>query len=94
MRADASWDLEGLIAGIRKNIESGTAMTLDTFIRIPFSSIGAAAPRDGESWRGNFFRIDRHPAEGDEYSAWRPTMKQPADFHVTGAFGRLVFRDL
>src|SRR5436190_2234315 len=35
--------------------------------------------------------IDRHSRHGDEFSAWQPTMKTPADFHVTAAFGVLRF---
>ncbi|MBK5258210.1 MAG: carbohydrate-binding family 9-like protein [Thermoanaerobaculia bacterium] len=92
MRADVSWTPEGLLAGVRKIVEPGLRMTIDTTLRIPFRSLGRSEPCDGETWRANFFRIDRHPAEGDEYSAWRPTMCDPADFHVTSAFGSLKFR--
>jgi hypothetical protein len=73
-------------------IEPRNLMTIDTVMRIPFEPLGAKPPRDGDSWRGNFFRIDRHPGEGDEFSAWRPTMMAPADFHVVACFGRLLFR--
>jgi hypothetical protein len=66
-------------------------MSIDTIVRIPFSSVGRATPGDGETWRGNFFRIDRHPDHGDEFSAWQPTLKNPADFHVAAAFGALRF---
>ncbi|HSP17629.1 MAG TPA: carbohydrate-binding family 9-like protein [Thermoanaerobaculia bacterium] len=92
MRADVGWDCEGLVAGVRKTIENRNLMTVDTVLRIPFESLRSAFPRNGDVWRGNFFRIDRHPGEGDEYSAWRPTMQEPADFHVTAAFGRLLFQ--
>lgn len=91
MRADDGWDCAGLISAVRRNAERGALMTIDTLIRIPFAGVGCHTPREGESWRGNLFRVDRHPGEGDEYSAWRPTMKVPADFHVVEAFGRLVF---
>ena len=80
MRTDLAWTCEGLFTAIRRT--DGAA---DTVIRIPFASIG------GRPARGNFFRIDRSGAHGDEYSAWRPTMKDPADFHVVAAFGELVF---
>lgn len=93
MKADTSWDCEGLVAGVRKLTERGGHMTVDTLMRIPFRSLGRPTPQAQETWRGNFFRIDRHPAEGDEYSAWRPTMRDPADFHVTEAFGWLTFSD-
>ncbi len=93
MRADVEWDCAGLVAAVRKTPESRKLMTIDTVLRIPFESLKCSLPRNGESWRGNFFRIDRHPAEGDEYSAWRPTMKDPADFHVAASFGRFLFQD-
>ena len=38
-------------------------------------------------WRANFYRIDR--GERDEYSAWRPTLRSPPDFHVPARFGSL-----
>ena len=49
------------------------------------------APAEGEVWRANFFRIDRHPKLGDDFSAWQPTMRTPPDFHVVGAFGTIRF---
>ncbi len=59
---------------------------------MPFAALGRGEPREGETWRVNFFRIDRHPEKGDEYSAWQPTMKNPADFHVPAAFGTIRFQ--
>jgi hypothetical protein len=91
MHADKAWTCAGLVVAVRKVIESGGEMSFDTLIRVPFASIGRATPADGEVWRANFFRIDRHPDRGDEYSAWQPTLKEPADFHVAAAFGMLRF---
>jgi hypothetical protein len=91
MTVDVAWDCDGLIIAVRKNVEAGGAMTVDTAMRIPFRSLGRPMPATGESWWGNFFRIDRHPTEGDEYSSWRPTLLDPPDFHVPRAFGRLTF---
>jgi len=85
MKVDIGWDCPGLFAAVRKMDGA-----VDTVVRIPFDSIGAR-PASGTEWRGNFFRIDRSPAHGDEFSAWQPTMKNPADFHVAAAFGRIVF---
>lgn len=92
MHVDRDWTCEGLIAAVRKVIESDGASTIDTIVRIPFASLERSAPADGETWRANFFRIDRHPEAGDEYSAWQPTLKTPADFHVPAAFGALRFQ--
>ncbi|MFP5246332.1 MAG: carbohydrate-binding family 9-like protein [Thermoanaerobaculia bacterium] len=91
MRVNRAWTCEGLIAAVRKVTESDGSITLDTLLRIPFVSLDRAVPGDGETWRANFFRIDRHPKHGDEFSAWQPTMKIPADFHVPAAFGSLRF---
>ena len=60
----------------------------DTILRIPFACMDAAPKNE---WRANFFRIDRSRAHGDEFSAWQPTLANPADFHVAAAFGRLRF---
>lgn len=92
MLADLSWDSDGLVAAVRKIIAARNLMTIDTVVRIPFASMGTGAPEPGDEWSANFFRIDRHPSEGDEYSAWRPPLKSPADFHVAAAFGRLIFQ--
>ena len=91
MSSDLAWTCSGLVSAVRRTAEQGTLITLDTLIRVPFSALGCAVPGRDDFWRGNLFRVDRHPAEGDEYSAWRPTMRTPADFHVPAAFGRLVF---
>ena len=80
MRADPSWTCEGLFVAIRRQGE-----TAETVMRVPFAALG------GRPSRANFFRIDRSKTHGDEYSAWSPTMKEPADFHVVAAFGTLVF---
>lgn len=91
MHVERDWTCYGLIAPVRRVTESNGASTVDTLLRIPFASLDRATPRDGEIWRANFFRIDRHTAHGDEFSAWQPTLKTPADFHVPAAFGALRF---
>ncbi len=83
MRADLAWTCEDLFAAVRR-----VPGLTDTMLRIPFASIDAAPKNE---WRANFFRIDRSRAHGDEFSAWQPTQKNPADFHVAAAFGRLRF---
>jgi hypothetical protein len=91
MRVDRDWNCEGLVAAIRKTMESDGSATIDTVVRVPFAALGVSTPSAGELWQANFFRIDRHPVQGDEYSAWQPTFRTPADFHVTAAFGTLKF---
>jgi len=91
MRVDRDWNCEGLMAAVRRVTESDNTVTIDTVVRVPFASLGRMTPAIGETWRANFFRIDRHPQQGDEFSAWQPTFRLPADFHVTSAFGTLRF---
>jgi hypothetical protein len=91
MSADFDWECQGLIAAVRQVTEADGSITVDTLIRIPFRAFGLSAPPAGKTWKGNFFRIDRHPTAGDEYTAWRPTMHSPPDFHVSAAFGSLKF---
>ncbi|HYR29219.1 MAG TPA: carbohydrate-binding family 9-like protein, partial [Thermoanaerobaculia bacterium] len=91
LRADRAWNCDGMWAAVRSLAESDGRITIDTVIRIPFAALGRSTPVDGETWRGNFFRIDRHRRHGDEYSAWQPTMREPADFHIAAAFGTLRF---
>jgi hypothetical protein len=86
MKADLAWTCDGLFAALRR--DDGTRMRI--VIRIPFESVGTR-PKSGDEWRANFFRIDRSATNGDDFSAWQPTMKTPPDFHVAAAFGALRF---
>lgn len=92
MQVDRDWNCEGLVAAVRQVVESDGVTSIDTVIRIPFAALGLSTPKPNDEWRANFFRIDRHPQLGDEYSAWQPTMKTPPDFHVTDAFGVVRFK--
>ncbi len=85
MSVDLSWECARLFAAVRR-----VPAKTEIMVRIPFACIGRV-PSKGTTWSGNFFRIDRSRAHGDEFSAWQPTLKNPADFHVTAAFGRLLF---
>jgi len=91
MKTDLAWTCEGLFPGVRRTTGRLAGATLDVVIRIPFAALGRTAPADGETWRGNFFRIDREPALGDDFLAWQPTMRTPPDFHLPAAFGILRF---
>jgi hypothetical protein len=91
MKPDLGWTCDGLFACVRRDVGRIPVATLDVVLRIPFASLGRQTPRNGETWRANLFRIDRHPTFGDEFLAWIPTMRSPADFHVPAAFGTLRF---
>ncbi|HSY48043.1 MAG TPA: carbohydrate-binding family 9-like protein [Thermoanaerobaculia bacterium] len=85
MTTDRAWTCDGLFAAL---LREGRAWHI--VIRVPFASLGAA-PRSGDEWRGNLYRIDRSAAHGDDFSAWQPTGKTPPDFHVASAFGAFRF---
>jgi len=98
MRVDRSWRCAGWQRGVRVRgtlaREPGRKTAPDAAWcaewAIPFASLpGASAPRAGERWRANFFRIDA--AGGGQYSAWSPTFADPPDFHVPDRFGVLEF---
>lgn len=86
MSTDIGWTCDGLFAALLRN----DARELYVVIRIPFNALGCA-PKAGQEWRANFFRVDRSTVHGDDFSAWQPAMKTPADFHVAAAFGTLHF---
>jgi hypothetical protein len=92
MQADFSWDSSGSWAAIRRVRRGAPGLwRFESLLAIPFADLGAAPPESGTRWRANFYRIDRDPSLGDEYSAWQPTARTPPDFHVPGSFGEIVF---
>lgn len=86
MKTDIAWTCDGLFAALRRD-DNGQ---LHAVIRVPFNALGRS-PKANQEWRANFFRIDRSATHGDDFSAWQPAMKTPADFHVAAAFGVLRF---
>lgn len=92
MRPDFSWDSPGTWAAIRRVRRGRESLwRFETLLAIPFADLQVPTPVAGERWRANFYRIDRDAALGDEYCAWRPTGKNPPDFHVPESFGEIVF---
>jgi hypothetical protein len=86
MTTDLAWTCDGLFAAIRRD----DGHEFQVVIRLPFESLGGG-PESGDEWRANFFRVDRSIANGDDFSAWQPALKSPADFHVAAVFGALRF---
>ena len=93
MKVDTSWDCLEIQSGVHRSEESpdtkGKGWTAE--IAIPFSGLEIPVPKPGDKWRGNFYRIDY--ATPPEFSAWSPTLKTPANYHVPERFGHLVFVD-
>ena len=81
MNVDAAWNLRGFRGRSRARPGRWSAV-----LTIPIAPLleDSFARRD---WRANFYRVDR--GERDEFSAWSPTGRLPADFHEAGRFGRL-----
>jgi Carbohydrate-binding family 9 len=81
MNVDAAWNLAGLRGSSRVRPDRWSAV-----LRIPLAPLleGGSGPRE---WRANFYRVDRGAA--DEFSAWSPTGREPADFHDARMFGRM-----
>jgi len=57
-------------------------------LNIPLEELASPIPA---AWRANFYRVDRGAPSGDpdEFSAWSPILKAPADFHEARRFGVL-----
>ena len=90
MRVDRNWVCTGFEHAVQvlgRRGSGGESWSAEW--AIPFASLGVAAPRAGDRWRANFFRIDQ--AHGGEYSAWSATLADPPDFHLPDRFGLLVF---
>lgn len=91
-RTDVAWTCEGLRTAVtvdgtldcRTDVDRGWTAQM----AIPFRSLDRRTPELGEEWRGNLYRIERSPLE---YQAWSPTLVDPANFHIPGRFGTIVF---
>ncbi len=84
---DSRVELDGTL-----NDPSDTDRSWTALLIVPFESLGLDAPRPGDTWRGNLFRIDRGTeADPDEFSCWSPTHTNPAAFHRPKYFGTLEF---
>lgn len=89
MTVDPGWDCAGLECRTGR-LEANDGWWV--ILVVPFTSLLAAGDDPPEVWRANFFRIERPRGAGSdtpEFSAWSPTYRVPADFHVPGRFGRL-----
>jgi carbonic anhydrase/acetyltransferase-like protein (isoleucine patch superfamily)/bifunctional DNA-binding transcriptional regulator/antitoxin component of YhaV-PrlF toxin-antitoxin module len=94
MLVDPAWNAAGLRTAVRVsgslNDRSSGDIGWTVELALPFTDLGLSGPpAPGTVWRANFYRIERGPAT--EFTAWSPTYKSPADFHVPACFGELVF---
>jgi len=95
LAVDTSWDCAGLQCAIkmegRLEDRSGRDKWWAAEIAIPFAGLGVESPSVGARWRANFYRIDY--ATPPEFSAWSPTLADPANYHLPERFGWLVFTE-
>lgn len=75
----------------RRVVQDTQAKTWTAELAIPMPSLTPHFDAR-ESWHANFFRVEGE-AEPRFYSAWSPTYSREPNFHVPGAFGKLVFRE-
>src|ERR1700730_1339801 len=77
-------------SGLRRRVERDeTNKRWRAVLALPMNSLVPHFDPSVE-WRANFYRVEG-TAEPRFYSAWRPTHTPQPNFHVPGAFGRLVF---
>jgi hypothetical protein len=58
-------------------------------VAIPFADLGLAAPKQGDTWRGNFYRFNRTKGLPVEELSWSPTLLP--GFHQPSRFGYIKF---
>ncbi|MFI5059663.1 MAG: sugar-binding protein [Candidatus Acidiferrales bacterium] len=88
----ASGEKEELRSKLRRRVvQDAAAKTWTAELAIPMRSLTPNFDPK-QTWRVNFFRVEGE-TEPRFYSAWSPTYSREADFHVPGAFGKLVFRE-
>ena len=93
---DAKWTTEGMLTAVReiRGKAAGELFGWKVEEAIPFtalSQLAKRAPKRGETWRVNCYRIEREPYL--EYLAWSPTLTEKENYHVPARFGRLQFVD-
>jgi carbonic anhydrase/acetyltransferase-like protein (isoleucine patch superfamily)/bifunctional DNA-binding transcriptional regulator/antitoxin component of YhaV-PrlF toxin-antitoxin module len=94
MLVDREWNAAGIRTAVRVSgtLNDRTAPDIGWIAEaaLPFADLGLSGPpAPGTVWRANFYRIER--GETTEFTAWSPTYKEPADFHVSACFGELIF---
>ena len=77
---DETWNAEGLEWFARVHPEQQRWWAI---LVIPWGAIGGCH----ESWRANFYRIERSQKSGTEFSCWSATLAE--SFHVPARFGTL-----
>lgn len=98
MLVDRTWNAPGIRTAVRVSgvVNDRTSPDIGWIaeVALPFTDLGLRGPPPpGTVWRANFYRIERPHGEPVEYTAWSPTYRDPADFHMPACFGELVFSE-
>jgi len=105
LRRGVMWDCKGLRTAVKVegkihswDVGKDEKGRWTVEMGIPFESVDSlpnCPPKAGDSWKVNFYRIERPAAlrdEDDEYSAWSP-LYYAKSYHTLERFGTLIFSD-
>jgi hypothetical protein len=92
-RGDWSFTAKGMKSSVKVNgtvnRPNGKDQWWQAEVMLPFADLGLAAPKPGDTWRGNFYRFNRTQNLPVEELSWSPT-RLPS-FHQPSRFGYLQF---
>ncbi len=86
MTVRTAWDCPELRWGAER---ADADSRWSAWLSVPWSAVGGFGGSRPEIWRANFYRIERPANSAPEFSAWSPTLTEPADFHKPARFGLL-----
>ena len=94
MTVDTGWHWTDLRRHVDIEPDGSWSIQLDLpWKALELDALGSDRPLP-RIWRANFLRVERPKGPdqptADEYSAWSPTLRDPADFHVPDRFGFLL----
>ena len=93
MNGDWTFTASAMLSAVKLKGTAGNASDRDEAwvveVAIPFSDLGQAAPKPGDTWRANFYRFNRGKDKPVEKLAWSPTLLP--GFHQPARFGFLEF---
>jgi hypothetical protein len=95
LQVDTAWDCPGLTSAVllKGSLDNRDKSDLwwSVEIAVPFAGLEVPTPKPGQEWRANFYRIDYTTPV--EFSAWSPTLANPANYHLPSRFGHLLFTE-
>ncbi len=90
---DWSFTAKGMKSAVKVKGTVANSNDKDDFwqveVMVPFSDLSLPTPKQGETWRANFYRFNRTKGQKEELLSWSPT--QLPGFHQPTRFGFLEF---